>query len=86
MLVKKMSVGTVRGGGGKSEMNKPNQKSMSSSFFLYKIHADEAQRNRDAIQKRQTRTSGGSRGRPSQIEEELKYFARSKIGSFSDLH
>ena len=87
-MVKKMSAGTVRG---KSELSRPkqnsqksmpnNQKSMSSSFFLYKIHGEEAKREGA----RQTRTSGGNRSRPSQMEEELKYFARSKIGSFTEL-
>ena len=57
---------------------------MSSSFFLYKIHGEEGRR--EMLGARQTRTSGGSRNRPSQIEEELKYFARSKMGSFTELH
>jgi hypothetical protein len=53
---------------------------MSSSFFLYKIHGGEQG------SRRQARTSGGSRGHQSHIDEELKYFARSKIGSYSQLH
>ena len=79
-----MSAGTVRG---KSELSKQqpcNPKSMSSSFFLYKIHGEEARK--EVIGMRQTRTSGGSRSKAHNIEEELKYFARSKIGSFSELH
>jgi hypothetical protein len=79
--VKKMSVGTVRG---KSEMGRPQPKSMSSSFFLYKLQEDGAQREGPLV--RQTRTSGSSRSRPAQIEEELRYFARNKMGSFTELH
>lgn len=36
---------------------------MSSSFFLYKIHGGEN------TNRRQSRTSGGSRGNKSQIDE-----------------
>ena len=74
-LNKKMSVGTV---GAKSEFKKTSaENSMSASFFLYKIHGEQG--------KRQSRTSGGTRANKSQIDEELKYFARSKIGSYSQL-
>lgn len=51
-LVKKMSVGTVRG---KSEIVESAPKSMSSSFFVYKINSGG----------RQIRTSGGSRRQSS---------------------
>ena len=61
-----MSAGTVRGKSAFAKPNNQNPKSMSSSFFLYKIHAQDAMR-REGIQKRQSKTSGGTRGRPNNI-------------------
>ncbi len=40
---------------------------MTSSFFLYKIHGQE--KNKEHINRRQVRTSGGSRGKNANIDE-----------------
>lgn len=63
-----------------------NDKMLASSFFLYKLTAREGTQCRgEGTSRRQVRTSGGSRGRQTGLDEELKYFARSKISSFSQL-
>lgn len=43
-LVKKMSAGTVRGKSEFAKQQPVNPKSMSSSFFLYKIHGEDSRR------------------------------------------
>jgi hypothetical protein len=81
-MSKKLSVGTVAGK--PNPYRQANEQMLASSFFLYKLSGREAQ-SREQISRRQVRTSGGSRGRQANVDEELKYFARSKISSFSQL-
>jgi hypothetical protein len=64
-MVKKMSVGTVAA--------KPNPykqgNDLASSFYLYKIHGQDSQKSREHINRRQVRTSGGSRGKQANVDE-----------------
>lgn len=65
--MKKMSVGTVAN---KANPYKPNpERMLNSSFFLYKIHGQESQTGREQLNRRQIRTSGGSRGKQRNIDE-----------------
>lgn len=62
-MTKKLSVGTVA--------NKPNpyKQDMSSSFYLYKIHGQDSQKSKEHINRRQVRTSGGTRGKAANVDE-----------------
>ncbi len=59
-MTKKMSSGTVAG------KNK-QVNDLASSFFLYKINGQE--KNKEHMTQRQVRTSGGSRGKNTNIDE-----------------
>ncbi len=64
-MVKKMSVGTVAN---KANPYKSNpERMLNSSFFLYKIHGQDNQSGRE-LNRRQIRTSGGSRGKQRNID------------------
>ena len=83
-LSKKMSVGTVLSKANPYQIM--NDKAMSSSFFVYKMNQSRGKSSQTS--RRQIQSSGGTRAkwRDPSMDEELKYFTRNKIGSYTQLH